>query len=74
MSSQSQKNQFFKIKTRLRHVPRPLKAFTITKKGRYSPPKKSKNLDFGFPEGRLHQTERAGISPIYIWPYMAILT
>ena len=28
---------------------------------RYFPPKKSKNLDLGFPKGRLHQTERAGV-------------
>ncbi len=28
---------------------------------RYFPPQQSKNLDLGFPAGRLHQTERAGI-------------
>ena len=33
------------------------------------PPQKSQNLDFGFPEGRLHQTERAGILHLYIYTY-----
>ena len=31
---------------------------------------KSQNPDFGFPEGRLHQTERAGIFHLYIYIYI----
>ena len=39
----------------------PRRATTPDGKGRSFPFQKSQNLDFGFPEGRLHQTERAGI-------------